>query len=232
MVLRYLYPHALPQLTMPYSLKERQCFHPQHSETIGDLPSLSTEQKKKIKKIYSLKPGESLLDIGAYMGYGTVRLSKELGASSKIIAVEADPDALWLLQHNLNHNRIENVTVVTKAISNKKGEAIFFKTKRQANSLIQDVVGLTTKVPVETTTVDEILGGDCVDAISITINGAEVEAIEGMSDTLERCKHLRLSIAGWYKRDGIRICDIISPIFHKAGFNVEVGRKGGVLAWK
>jgi len=68
--------------------------------------------------------------------------------------------------------------------------------------------------------------------ISITINGAEVEAVEGMKDNLARCRHIRLSIAGWYKRGNQRICKIILPMLKESGLSVFIGRKGGVIAWK
>jgi FkbM family methyltransferase len=234
-IYRYLYPHAMPQLTMPYSRRARRCFHSQHVETIEDIPGLSLESKNELKRIYSLKHGESILDIGAYMGYGTVRLGKELGPSSKIYAVEADPESLWLLAHNVRCNNLSNVVIVPHAVSNREGESQFYKTSRQGNSLITDVVNSSHTVSVQTTTVDAILrnlNGHCVDLISITINGAEVEAVEGMQDTLKHCDHLRLSIAGWYKRNGRPIAEIISPILREHGFDVVHGQKGGVLAWK
>lgn len=235
-ILRYLYPHAMPQLTMPYSRRARKCFHLQHIETIEDLPGLSRARKNELKEIYSSKPGESFLDIGAYMGYGTVRLSKELGEGATIIAVEPDLDSLWLLEHNILCNSLSNVTIIPKAVWNREGGVLsLHKSGRQASSLIGDVVISHGVVRVQTTTVDVILKDvdwGCVDIISVTVNGAEVEAVEGMKDTLQRCKHIRLSIAGWYKRGDQRICDIILPILREYGLEVAVGRKGGVLAWK
>lgn len=69
------------------------------------------------------------------------------------------------------------------------------------------------------------------DIISMTINGAELEAVKGMKNTFKQNSQLRLSIAGWYRRDGVRICDLIYPILKEYGFHVFLGRKGGVLAW-
>lgn len=235
-ILRYLYPHAMPQLTMPYPRRGRKCFHLQHIETIEDLPGLSRARKNELKEIYSPKPGESFLDIGAYIGYGTIRLSKELGAGARIIAVEPDPDSLRLLECNVLCNNLSNVTIVPKAVWNRAGAALdLHKRSRQASSLIANAVDPRGFVSVQTTTVDAILedvDGCCVDITSVTVNGAEVEAVEGMKDTLYRCRHIRLSIAGWYKRGNQRICDIISPILRQSGLEVAIGQKGGVLAWK
>jgi len=77
-ICRYLFPHAMPQLTMPYSRKARQCFHPQHIDTIEDLSGLSCNQKNELKELFSPTAVDGFIDVGAYMGYGTIRLNKEL----------------------------------------------------------------------------------------------------------------------------------------------------------
>lgn len=235
-ILRYLYPHAMPQLTMPYPRKARECFHRQHMDTIEDLPGLSRSLKDELREIYSPTAGESFLDVGAYMGYGSIRLSKELGAGARIICSEPDPDSLRLLEHNVLCNNLSNVTIITKAVWNREGmELDLYKAGRQASSLTVDAVDPCNVVSVQTTTVDAMLKDideGCVDIISVTVNGAEVEAVEGMKDTLQRCEHVRLSIAGWYRRGDQRVCDVISPILRESGLEVAVGRSGGVLAWR
>lgn len=234
-VSRYLYPHAMPQLTMPYPRDQRRCFHKQHMETIRDLPGLSEEQRKLLLKRFEVAKGESFLDVGAYMGYGTVRMAKELGKDSRIVAVEADPDSLWLLEQNIKANDLCNVLIVPKAVSNRDGMARFHKTGRQANSLVSGIVHSENAIEVPTMTIDGIVkmaGVEPVSRISITINGAEVDAVDGMRSTVERSNHVILSIAGWYKRNGRRISDIVAPALQGYGLQTAVGRDGGVFAWK
>jgi len=233
-ITRYLYPHAMPQLTMPYSYRARQGFHLQHIETIEDFPHLSRARRTQLEQAFSLKPGESFLDIGAYLGYGTIRLSRELGAAARIVSVEAHPDMLALLEHNTRINNLSNVIIIPKAIWSEEVATLDLqKSRRQANSVIAGIVETTSVVSVQTTTVDAIRKDvGCFDLVSITVNGAEIEAIDGMKETLRQCEHIRLSIAGWYKRDGKRVCDIISPILRESGLEVAVGRKGRVLAWR
>jgi FkbM family methyltransferase len=233
-VLRYLYPHAMPHLTIPYPRSQRICFHKQHIETIMDIPDIKDEQKQTLVEKFVIKKGESFLDI-AYMGYGVVRMARELGEGSRILAVEADPDSVWLLEQNVKANNLSNVRVIHKAVSNFDGAASFYKTGRQANSLISEVVSSENEIQIPTTAIDSILKGvgmDSVDRISITINGAEVEAVQGMMSTAKQSKNIRISLAGWYKRDGRRIADIVSPLLQEYGLHVAIGREGGVLAWK
>ncbi len=233
---RYLYPHAMPHITMPYPREERRRFHRQHAETIADLPHLSAQDIAHLQEHFRPKLGERLLDVGAYIGFGTVRIAQTVGQWGKVIAIEADPDANRLLEHNVNINSLDNVRILHRAIWRTTGERLtFYRSARQANALHSDMISATNAINVESITIDDILAGmetPCVDYISITVNGAELEAVEGMSQTLERCPSLRLSIAGWYRREGERICDRITPILRKAGFQVAVGRMGAILAWK
>jgi len=234
-ILRYQYPHAMPHLTMPYSRRQRTCFHPQHIETISDLPNLTMDQKRSLLEVFMPKRGESFLDAGAYIGFGVVRMARELGAQSKVIAVESDPEASFLLDINVKANNLSNVVIVSKSISDQDGFASFHKTERQANSLIAGMVDAESTIRVPSTTIDTLmkeLGVDSLDRASITINGAELEAVNGMKTTLERSQRLKISIAGWYKRNGRRICDTLSLILQGYGYNVATGQKGALFAWK
>jgi FkbM family methyltransferase len=232
---RYLYPHAMPQLTAPYSLRMRQVFsHSHQTDTINDIPQFSSVQKEQLKKKYSINPEESFLDIGSYMGYGAIRMCNELGSKAKILCVETDPDTLPLLEQNIYSNSLSNVIIIPKAIWSKENITLkLHKTNRQANSLIKGIVETSDTAMVQTTTVDAIVKKyGCMNIINMTVNGAEPEALEGAKETLQQCKNIRFSITGWYKRDGKRICDIISPMLQQYGFKVIIGREGKVLAYK
>lgn len=238
-VTRYMFPHALPGETVPYPRRLRRGFHFQHVETIEDMP-ISGKWKRSLRQIFQPRPGETFVDIGAYMGYGTLRLAQLLGAKSKIVAVEADSDALQLLRWNIEANNLHNVTIVPKAMWKSPGCLKFYRTAKQANSLIDDVLrrnGSSQTIQsteMKTDTVDRILQQLRLTAglVSITVNGAEVEVLEGMKNTLQSTNGVRLTIAGWYRRDGRKICEIVEPKLHELGFEVVIGRLGRVLAWK
>jgi FkbM family methyltransferase len=234
-ICRYLYPHAMPQLTLPYPRKLRRGFHKQHIETIEDLPGFSAIRKQQLKDVFMPIPGETFLDIGAYMGYGTIRLSKDLGPKSIIVAVEADPDNQEILRRNVAANNLQNVVTVPKAIWNQQGIISMQRSGRQANSIVDGIVSPMNTIAVETITVDNLLsdlGMTHVDIMSVTINGAELEAVPGMNTALRESPNIRLTMAGWYKRDGQRICDLVSPLLRHAGLEVAVGHEGGIIAWK
>ncbi len=242
-VLRYVYPHARPDLTVPHARLLRRGFHPQHSQSIHDFRSITEKERLRLLEVYQPVPGQSYLDVGAYIGFGTIRMAQTLGPQSPVVALEPDADALRLLEYNLECNGLDEVRVIPKAAWNRSGVVVdMVKGRRQANTLVHSVAGsgatsvvdAARTVPATSTTLDEVVAeiGGCVDRLNLTVNGAEVEAVEGLAETLGRCGSIRLTIAGWYSRDGSRVCDVVAPRLRESGCEVVVGRKGGVLAWK
>lgn len=51
-----------------------------------------------------VEPGGIFVDIGAYVGYHTVRVASRLGSSGAVVAVEPCPTAATLLRHNVEVN--------------------------------------------------------------------------------------------------------------------------------
>lgn len=239
-VLRYVYPHAQPDETPPYSLPaRRRCFHPQHIDTIRDIPGASQKLKTKLQELFAIKKGDVFVDVGSFIGYGAMKIGSLVGTSGKVVAIEADPDCRRILEKNIKENTISNIQVVPKAVWNEKGMLALHRSYKQANSLVQDIITETetNTVQVQTDTIDTIdnilndLGVTDVSLISLTINGAELEAIEGMSKTLETCSP-RLSIAGWYERDGHPIWERAVSLLKEKGYETVKGNKGRVFAWK
>jgi FkbM family methyltransferase len=73
-----------------------------------------------------VEPDGIFLDVGAYIGYQTVRMLSRLGTSGAVVAVEPSPAAMELLKHNVDVNlpdRIaERLVVVEAAAWESAGE--------------------------------------------------------------------------------------------------------------
>jgi len=77
------------------------------------------------------------------------------------------------------------------------------------------------------------LGVSEVNHISITVNGGEPEALEGLRNTIGWSKNLRISMPGWYMRDDKRLDKILRPQLESLGFRtIMTGKLGRVIAWK
>jgi FkbM family methyltransferase len=171
-------------------------------------------------KYYELKRGDVVVDVGAHIGVFCVRASRAVGEEGKVLAIEPDPSNLELLNRNIRANSVRNVVVIGKAVYGRRGrERLYLSPHRASHSLYKQGYRW---IEVEADTLDCILAGSCVkaDFIKMDIEGAEVEALKGMNETLR--KHVRLAIAGYHIVDGTRTCGIVAEYLRSRGFRVRV----------
>ncbi len=198
-------------------------------------------KKKEIAEIFCPKPEETFLDVGAFMGYGTMRIAEYMQDKGQIIAIEADPDIAEILRKNIKANNFDCITVVEAAVSNVPETVNFYKSSNTVNSLNVGVLkklgheNLQT-ISVQTRRLDEILQSlkiKTVDKVNITINGGELKALNSMKEILTNSKTCALTLAGWYvAENGEKICNIVKGPLEEMGFDVLIGNLGRVLAVK
>jgi FkbM family methyltransferase len=69
-----------------------------------------------------LRPGMTVVDAGANIGYVSVRASKLVGPTGKVFCIEADPGNVPILQANLWRNGCTNATVLPVAAWSERTE--------------------------------------------------------------------------------------------------------------
>lgn len=67
-----------------------------------------------------LAAGDVFVDLGAHVGCYTLLAARAVGASGRVVAVEADPRTVERLRNNLRLNGLENVEVVHCGVSDKE----------------------------------------------------------------------------------------------------------------
>lgn len=233
-VFRYVYPHADPTLTPPYPYADRQSFHPQQCDTIDDIPDYTAENRASLKRRFAVKPGDTVMDVGAYIGYGAMRLSHMVGPTGRIVSLEANAANQAIFVRNMEANNIKNVLLIPKAIWSHAGELDLFCGVAQRNSLLDGMVRAKHSVTVSTESIDNIVANrqlTSLNLVSLTINGAEIEAVQGMRRTLDNLAP-NLLIAGWYHRDGTPVHKHVMELLRRHKYSAVTGRFGRVYAWK
>ncbi len=229
-ITRFLYPQAIP-VAPDIPQYHRLAFSWHHTETIRDM-DLTPEDKLILSNRFVLRKEDVVLDVGAYIGYGTMGMSRQVGNKGRVIAFECNPAVLKLLTKNVRDNYLDNITVIPKGAWRSQGSIdLGFQLENQAKSLIE---GLTGPNLVEVSTIDSVVTSlhlDRVNFISLTINGAEIEALQGAMDTMIRYKP-NLSVTGWVYRDGQPLWKVVKPMLEDIGYSCLVGKRGRVLAWK
>lgn len=232
---RYVVPRCVPGESYFHETKFKPLRDP-----LNDL-KLSSDERRAIAERFKIKLGLTIIDAGAFTGFGTMKLAERVGEEGRVFAFESFPESLVLLRKNIERNNIKNVTIVPKAVSNFTGMGTFYTGGLTANSLTKKTLSREVEsskfnsFDVEVTKIDDELkkhGINSVDYINITVNGAEPEVLEGASELLRNSRKLRLTTPGWYYRDSIKLHKIIVPQLVELGLTVKAGKLGRVLAWK
>ena len=151
-------------------------------------------------KFYGFKAGNIVVEVGAYIGYFTMRASELVGRSGRVVAIEAINDNFELLKKNVEANSLENVSIIPKGAWSSTCTLRFYRHNRQEASAIPTVVTSQNEISVPCDTVDNILKSldiNKLDFVRIQVNGAEKEVLNGMTEIL---KHFpKLLIAANYK---------------------------------
>ena len=134
----------------------------------------------------ALRPGDCMLDVGAYVGWFTLLAARLVGKTGRVIAFEANPATFARLNRNLAFNGLTQVTAHNRAVGDRPGRArIGSRTSGNAGGDFVDF-GAGHDDGVEVVRLDDVVGDQPVRLIKIDIEGAEAKALRGASNLLAR----------------------------------------------
>jgi FkbM family methyltransferase len=140
--------------------------------------------------------GDTILDIGANIGYFTLLFSKLVGETGIVHAFEPDPNNFSILKKNIEINNIKNVVLNQKAISDVSKKISFYLCDyNHAQHRIYPSSRCTEEIQVDAITIDEYFDSDSISGkinfIKMDVEGSEFEAIHGMKNTLKSNPQLK-----------------------------------------
>jgi FkbM family methyltransferase len=140
-----------------------------------------------------VRPGATVLDIGAHHGYYTLLFSRKAGPEGKVVAFEPSRRERRRLALHLQINRCKNVATEDCALGEAEGtEQLYLADPSESgcNSLRRPDVSARTKlVSVRTRSLDRVLGErgiEHVDFIKLDVEGAELSVLKGAPELLRR----------------------------------------------
>jgi predicted RNA methylase len=71
--------------------------------------------------VNTAKSGQTILDVGAWIGPYTVLFSKLVNAGGKVYSFEPNPKVRKILHNNIRKNRLNNVEILDFAVSDVNG---------------------------------------------------------------------------------------------------------------
>ena len=132
-----------------------------------------------------LRPGDTFVDVGANVGYYSMRALDLIGSAGSIHAFEIDPRPLRCLKKTILKENLHNITLHEIA-AGEKATTMGFSMKKDCGHSSLTVDDGKLRVPVGR--MDEIIraqGDSIIRAMKIDIEGAELPALRGASALLE-----------------------------------------------
>jgi len=175
-----------------------------------------------------VKKGMKLVDIGANIGYYTLLFSKWVGEDGIVFSFEPESENFELLKKNININRAENVRCYQKAISSKnESRLLFLAPENKGDHKIIDLheSEISEKTMVECVTLDSSEASKHkIDLIKMDIQGSEMLALNGMTETLEKNQDIIILTEIWpygIEKSGYSPTEFFDKL-KKYGFEISV----------
>ncbi|MCX6925390.1 MAG: FkbM family methyltransferase [Verrucomicrobia bacterium] len=200
-----------------------------------EFPSLpeSDESTEAYMTALGLKPGDVVLDLGAYAGASAYFLAKAVGPDGTVLSFEPDETNFRYLQAHIARHKLTNVRPVGKGVWSET-TSLEFQAEGNMGSSAVSVLGRNTNVKVvEVLSLNDAVklsGKEStrVAAIKMDIEGAEVAVVKSAGDFLLRHKP-RLVIEPHFVNG--RMCtEEICQLLRGYGYSVQLLTQG-VQGW-
>ncbi|MEM9172915.1 MAG: FkbM family methyltransferase [Pseudomonadota bacterium] len=188
-----------------------------------------------IQRNIRVEDHDVLIDVGANIGwYGVLFAQLCRGRDARVLCFEPEPENFALLTHNLEQNNADCVDALKLGVSdNADGSALhlFGDNNRGRHSVLPINDG--ERIDIQTARLDDLLATDGLKdytprLIKIDIEGFELMAMCGATNTLERCRTVIMEFSPHFMRaGGLEPADLLH-LMRDAGFTaglLEVGER-------
>lgn len=134
-----------------------------------------------------IRPGDTVVDVGAHMGTLTTHMARAVGPWGRVIAVEANPRTASALSERFRG--AVNVRVHNLAASDRSGDLEFFvdPVRSARSTLVAEHAGPGFRsVIVPSLPLDELLEGESPSLVKVDVEGAEDRVIRGMTKLIAK----------------------------------------------
>jgi len=179
----------------------------------NDLPSYFS--------LYNIKKGSVIIDAGAYPGDFTVVAAQKTGTNGKVFAFEPNPNNRAYLEQVVQANGVgDRVRILPYALASSRGKS-YHLDAMEGSRLVCTPRGRPVN-QVELITLDRVLDQYRIFEdpsplfVKMDIEGDEIKAIEGASQTLSR--GARFAIAAYHEINGQPTWIKLKQLFREEGY--------------
>jgi FkbM family methyltransferase len=174
---------------------------------------------------YTPRRGDVVVDVGAGVGTETLTLSRLVGGTGRVIAIEAHPETYRCLAKLCELNALDNVSPRQLAIMDKSGPVTLSDVETDISNTVMRETADAISVPG--VSLDELAETEQlqrIDFLKMNIEGAEAPALQGMRRTLGMTHHLAISchdfIADASGDESMRTKAIVRKALEAHGFSI------------
>jgi len=139
-----------------------------------------------IEKFLSvLSNGDTVIDVGAFIGTHTLLAARQVGPDGLVISLEPNPQSYNRLMRNIELNEFTNIKVFNCAAGEKSGMKHFI-----IKSFLSNIDSLNqSRVVVEVKTLDVIIKENSIESVKlvkIDVEGYEYTVLKGLTDSFKK----------------------------------------------
>jgi FkbM family methyltransferase len=168
---------------------------------------------------YTPRAGDVVFDVGAGIGTETILFSRLVGATGRVVAIEAHPGTAAALRENVRG--LGNVTVLEMAVMDRNEPVHIGETENH----VANAIG-SEGVVVEGRTIDSIaaeLGIDEIAFVKMNIEGAERSAVMGLDGHPPR--NLCISCHDFLPGEDTRTESFVRAVLKGRGYSLAAPRQ-------
>jgi len=179
------------------------------------------------KLTQEIRPGDTIVDVGAYIGIVTIILARKTGITGKVLAFEPHPKNAALFKKNIKLNGVSGQVEFFDIAIGRDSKPLLLVDKGSISHIISSAApGCTDCLTVKSSSLDEILQNRKIDIVKIDVEGYEANVLYGARNLLRKKESCPRFI--WiechphlWKELGVNSRDIIVPL-EDAGYTIEM----------
>jgi FkbM family methyltransferase len=168
---------------------------------------------------YAIRPGDTVIDVGAYTGIYAIYAAMKAGPTGKVVAFEPDPYNRMMLKRNLRLNGLRNVMCIGKGLYDRE-TVVEFDVQGFGSHVVEAQPGKSCVNRVKVTTLDaemRRLGVSKVDFVKMDIEGSEIEALRGCVGLIGRLTGIEFAVATYHVVQGRQTAGDVESFFRSHG---------------
>lgn len=179
-----------------------------------------------------LRPGQTAIEVGSNIGTHVVTLSRSVGISGSVFAIEPNPNVADLLRATIGANHLRNVILIEKAVLDRRKDVELWASPTNlgggavALPAWQNDPNLGTWLhhPVEAWTLDDLFSAvSSVDLVHIDAEGCELAVLAGGKSLLARSPNVCI-IAEWGAHH--------APSYYDVGAGLDLIAEQNFRVWR